>query len=152
MNRVYYVAEKEFQRLRPLCEFISYAGSIRRKVPDAKDVDFVVIPKNVTQLQSYVLTHQAGNIGVGKAQMSYKYLGVEVDLFIASRDDWGAQLHWRTGPKGHNIGFCCIAKKAGWTLNEHGLWSGGTLLAGKTEEDIYKYLGKTWKAPELRGL
>lgn len=152
MNRVLYVAQKEFAKLAPLCDAISYAGSIRRKVPNPTDVDFVLVPKNLRDFMEFIFLSNERIETFGQHQISYKRNGIKIDLFIATRDDWGGQLHWRTGPKGHNIGFCCIAKKLGYTLNEHGLWRNGCYIAGRTEEGIYRMLGKPWKAPELRGL
>ena len=56
-----------------------------------------------------------------------------------------------TGPFGLNIGLRILARKKSMLLNQYGLFTRDRkYLAGKTETEIYKKLGKKYKAPELR--
>ena len=57
-----------------------------------------------------------------------------------------------TGPFGAEIGYRVIARKKGMLLNQYGLFDRktGKYIAGKTEAEIYKALGKNYKEPELR--
>ncbi|MBA7703078.1 hypothetical protein ES703_111860 [subsurface metagenome] len=43
-----------------------------------------------------------------------------------------------------------VAKKKGFKLTQHGLFKKGKRVAGRTEREIYKALGRPWKAPEER--
>ena len=54
-----------------------------------------------------------------------------------------------TGPAVYNIRKRFLVKRKGLKLNEYGLFkvSSGEYLAGKTEKDIYDYLGWANKAP-----
>ena len=43
-----------------------------------------------------------------------------------------------------------MAERKGFKLNEYGLWRANILIAGKTEEEIYKSLGMAMPPPEIR--
>jgi len=155
MNLVKEVAKLEEAILRPWCSRIAIAGGIRRKKEDPHDVDFVVIPSsmmNEQYIRDYALFQKKGNIGAGDHLLSYKVNGVEVDIYFATEDNFGAMLLFLTGPSGYNIGMRRLAISKGYKLNQYGLFTGDRCLASKTEEEIYKALGKLWKSPELRGL
>jgi DNA polymerase (family 10) len=53
-------------------------------------------------------------------------------------------------PKAHNIALRQIAVDQGLKLNEYGLFKGTRLLAGRTEEELYRRLGLALPPPELR--
>jgi DNA polymerase (family 10) len=145
--------------LKPFSNKFMFAGSIRRQKDSSliHDIDIVLIPyskSKLEELKEFARTKDKGNIGIGNDHISFKTSsGVEVDIFIASEDNFGAQLLTRTGSSSYNIGLRLVAKRKGLKLNEYGIFdSNGKCLASKTEEDIYKVLGKEWKLPELRGL
>jgi DNA polymerase (family 10) len=156
MENLEEVLMEELKVLMPLSKKIRVVGSIRRKKPNPHDIDIVLIPNSETELiiiKLYANSFIKGNIGIGDKHVSYNNKGIEVNIFFATEDNFGAMLLRRTGPAGYNIGLSCVAKKKGLKLNEYGIFdSNGNCLASKTEEDIYKVLGKEWKSPELRGL
>ncbi len=49
------------------------------------------------------------------------------------------------------IGYCSRARKLGLKLCDEGVFRGEERIPGKTEKDVYKALGKPYKAPEERG-
>ena len=51
---------------------------------------------------------------------------------------------------GSSIGLRIVARKKGFKLNQHGLFKKGKRIAGRTEKEIYKALGRPWKLPENR--
>jgi DNA polymerase (family 10) len=55
-----------------------------------------------------------------------------------------------TGSKEHNVRLREIAIKAGFKLNEYGLFKGERMVAGRDEEGIYKKLKLTYIEPLLR--
>jgi DNA polymerase (family X) len=147
------ILESEIDTLSEVCSKVEIAGSIRRHKVNPHDIDLVIIPKDSFQLkriQEYAKFYEIGNIGIGDAHISYNKQGIEINLFIATEENLGAMLLTRTGSAGYNIGLRIRAKKLGYKLNEYGLWKGDACIASKTEEDIYKALGKQWKEPILR--
>lgn len=140
-----------YGRLAPFCEKIVVAGSIRRLQPPT-DIDFVVIPKDRAKLEQVLIDLSNNTILMkGNRIIRAKIRGVQVDVYMADRENFGAMLMTYTGPAGSNIGLRTIAKKKGMKLNQYGLWKAGKLLASEREEDIYHALGRSWKSPQLRG-
>ena len=152
IDKVTACAYREAIKLARWSSKIEIAGSIRREKPDPRDVDIVLIPNSKNAVLDYVSKQKKGKIGQGEKLVSYNTDGVEVDLYFATKDNWGAMLLFLTGPQKYNIGLRMVAKNKGLLLNQYGLWNGKRLIASKTEEDIYRKLGKEWKSPELRGL
>jgi DNA polymerase (family 10) len=77
--------------------------------------------------------------------------GVQVDVRLFSKDEYGAALVYFTGSKDHNIALRNLAIEKGWKLNEYGLFERtGKRLAGNTEPEVYEKLGLSYVPPELR--
>jgi len=143
-------AEQLKKELSNYCVAIDIAGSLRRKVPNARDIDYICIPIDKEKLIEY-LKKKYPVYRAGKKLVSFEVMGIFIDLFFADKINYGAMLLFLTGTKGSNIGMRVIAKKKGFKLNQYGLWRGKELIASETEEDIYKALGRSFKLPELRG-
>src|SRR6202035_689493 len=78
--------------------------------------------------------------------------GLQVDVRMLAKENFGAALLYFTGSKAHNVGLRGRALDMGWTLNEYALTTvkGGKVVAGKTEEEIYAKLGLDYIEPALR--
>ena len=78
--------------------------------------------------------------------------GVQVDIRVIKRDEYGAALLYFTGSKDHNIILRSLSIDKGWKLNEYGLFDDktGERIAGKTESEVYAKLGLEYIPPELR--
>jgi DNA polymerase/3'-5' exonuclease PolX len=77
---------------------------------------------------------------------------VQVDLYRATPDTWGILLLVRTGSKEHNVKLCNLALSKGLRLKYSvGLVDdSGRVVAGRTEEDVFKALGLDWVSPAER--
>jgi DNA polymerase (family 10) len=73
--------------------------------------------------------------------------GLQVNL--AGRKNFGAVLLHATGSPAHLEQLRSLAEKKGMRLAKDGLHKGRSVVAG-TEEDIYRALGLSFIAPELR--
>jgi DNA polymerase (family 10) len=76
--------------------------------------------------------------------------GLQVDLRHVPEGAFGAALLYFTGSKEHNIELRRLAIEQGLSLNEYGLTRGETVVAARTEHDVYAALGLAWVPPELR--
>lgn len=81
--------------------------------------------------------------------------GINADLRVVEENVFGAALLYFTGSKEHNIRVRALGNKKGYTINEYGMHEGtaekkGTLVAARTEKDIYKAVGLPYIEPELR--
>jgi DNA polymerase (family X) len=78
------------------------------------------------------------------------YDGLEVRLFLAQSDAWGASLVWHTGSEDHLSRLTALAAERGLRLTPDGLFGAGGLLQTRNEEAVYAALGLPYLAPELR--
>jgi len=131
-------------------------GSIRRRKETVGDGDILVAvssPKIAKKVVDYFI-HMPEVVYVyskGETKSSVKLNnGMDFDLRVVPEESFGAALQYFTGNKDHNIVLRKIAIKKGYKLNEYGLFKGKKMIAGKTEEEIYKALGLQWMEPELR--
>ncbi len=139
-------SKKVVAMLRPYCRRVRVVGSIRRKEGSTHDIDIVVIPKNKEKLKEFLKTKWRFLSG-GEWKTSWRIKGIKVELYYATPEEWGAVLLAYSSERGAAIGLRMVAKKKGFKLNNHGLWKGKKRVAGKTEREIYKALGRPYKEP-----
>lgn len=143
------LAEHLMKELKPFCKRIHIAGSIRRKEKSSHDIDIVLIPKNKEKIEEF-LREKGKYLQGGEQKSTFKIKGVKVELYYTIPEEWGATLLAYSSKKGAAIGLRFIAKKKGFRLNQHGLFKNHKFIAGKSEKEIYKKLGRYWKPAEKR--
>jgi len=153
LERAQKIANEVIKRLSPYCSRIQVAGSIRRKAPNPRDIDLVLIPSDLLNLHHEIM-------GLGQVRMSGSKImrvmvnSTQVDIYVASEQTWAMLLLIRTGSKENNIRLCSRAKDMGWHLaaSGDGLFNEkGERIAGDSEESIFRELGLPYQAPEERG-
>ena len=143
------LAKKLIFELKPFCKKIKIVGSIGRHEKEHVDIDIVLIPKNRKKLEEFMKTHGEFLQG-GEHESTWKVEGIQTELYYTNEKEWGAELLAYSSKKGSAIGLRVIAKKKGFHLTQHGLFKGKKRIAGKTEKEIYRVLGRKWKKPENR--
>jgi DNA polymerase (family 10) len=134
----------------------AYAGSLRRGKETIGDIDLLVAAAkdDAAAISDAFVTFDcvADVIAKGATKTSIRTTDhLQVDLRIVEPNSFGAALMYFTGSKEHNVRLRERAIKQGMTLNEYRLAKDDdTVVAQKTEQDIYKALGLAWIAPELR--
>ena len=143
------LSKKVVSWLKPYVKRIEIVGSIRRKAKNPVDIDLVIIPKNKESKEKINnLLRKKGNVlEEGEQQASFKIQGVKVEIYYTTAEEWGATLLAYSSEFGAGIGLRVVAKKKGFKLNQHGLWKGNRRVAGRTEEEIYRALGRSYKEP-----
>jgi len=144
------LANKLINSLKPFCNRIEIAGSIRRKEKNPVDIDIILIPKNREKLEEYMRT-KGKFIQGGEQKSRWRVEGVNVELYYTNLDEFGAALLAYSSKFGSGIGLRMVAKRKGLKLSQHGLFNRrGKRIAGRTEQEIYHSLGRPWKKPENR--
>jgi len=167
--------------LGPACERLAIAGSIRRQKPDnIKDIEIVAISKPMRsvfgakpqagELQALVDQLRAdGQImartdGRGRTAWGQKYRralwgprAIPLDLFIVTRETWGAQLTLRTGDADFSHKLVTPRSLGGvmpdaLRLHEGLLWRSGQVVPAPDEPDFFRALGLVWIDPPQRNL
>lgn len=140
--------------LRPLTEKIEVVGSLRRKRDTIKDVDILVVTKDVPLvMKTFASLGEVLSSGPLKSSIHFDagFVKFQIDLLCVQPESWGAALNYFTGSKEHNVELRTMAKAQGLTVNEHGIFdSNGIYFAGEFEDDLYDLLGLPFIPPVLR--
>ncbi len=163
LNTADETCEKITEHLSKLAgvEKITPAGSLRRGRETVGDLDILVTgpcAKNEKQRNAVIeqIVQFPGILDVlakGENKVSFKLRsGMQVDVRILPPESFGAAMQYFTGSKNHNVTLRQRALKMGFTLNEYGLakLDDNSIVASRTEDDIYKKLGMDCPPPEMR--
>lgn len=165
--------------LRPACERIEIAGSLRRQRKSVHDIDLVVISR-----QKRVAAQQRGffadNDTIEKPAIELKLVelleagkihdltvgnkiirctatktGIPIDIYLAKESTWATILLVRTGSKEHNVMLAQEARRRGMILKADGtgLISATTkkpVGAFREEAHLFRFLGMPYINPANR--
>ena len=143
-------------------ESVTAAGSLRRGRETVGDLDLLVTladgctsQKHVDGLAEHILKFPGieQTLAHGENKVSFTLRdGLQVDVRLLKKENFGAALLYFTGSKEHNVRLRGRANDMGWTLNEYQLATlkGEKRVAGRTEEEIYAKLKLDYIPPELR--
>ena len=148
--------EDILNRLKELKEVqnLNVAGSVRRMQETIGDVDILATSKNPKKVIEFFTAKMPGIVkiwgkGPTKASIRVKE-GFDIDLRVVPGKSYGSALQYFTGSKEHNIKTRKIAIARGLKLNEYGVFRGSKMIAGKTEEEVYRAIGLPAIPPEIR--
>ena len=150
---VIHLANKIVKSLRPFCSRIRLVGSIRRKEKNPVDIDIALIPKSEKDKDKIenTLKEEGRFVQGGEKRATFRIKGVKVELYYTNKEEWGATLLAYSSEFGAGIGLRMVAKRKGFKLSQHGLFTkSGRRIAGRTEEQIYHALGRKYKEPRNR--
>ncbi len=154
---VYTFAKKIVDELKKLKEVerIEIGGSLRRKEDTIGDIDLIAVSKKPDKVMyaftELSLVKKIIAKGSKKSVIILKN-GMQCDLRVFDKRSFGAAMQYFTGNKAHNIELRKIAINKGYMLNEYGVFDRKTkkMIAGETEEDVYRALGLRYIPPEKR--
>ena len=141
---------------------VTPAGSLRRGKETVGDLDLLVTlgdgftsQKHVDALAEHILKFPDidQKLAHGENKVSFTLSnGLQVDVRLLEKENFGAALMYFTGSKEHNVALRGRANDMGLTLNEYALATlkGEKRVAGRTEEEIYARLKLDYVPPELR--
>jgi DNA polymerase (family 10) len=141
---------------------VTPAGSLRRGKETVGDLDLLLTladghtsQKHIDALAEHILKFPRidQTLAHGENKVSFTLdNGLQVDVRLLEKDNFGAALLYFTGSREHNVTLRGRANDLGYTLNEYAL---ATLkaerrVAGRTEEEIYAKLKLDYIPPEIR--
>jgi DNA polymerase (family 10) len=141
---------------------VTPAGSLRRGKETVGDLDLLLTlgdghssKKQVDALAEHILAFPGidQTLAHGENKVSFTLdSGLQVDVRLLEKENFGAALLYFTGSKEHNVALRGRANDMGYTLNEYVLATlkGEKRVAGRTEEEIYSKLKLDYIPPELR--
>lgn len=154
------IADQIRDALLPFCERCEIAGSIRRRKLEVGDIEIVCIPRG-RDLPAFAEAVRRWTAVKGKATGRYTQRrhpsGMVLDLFMATRENWGLIYAIRTGSArfSHEV----LARgwvKAGYHSNDGRLYyrfdtkADPQVVYVAEERDLFALIGLEWVEPELR--
>lgn len=131
---------------------VETAGSLRRGKETVGDLDILTSDARAPKVvEEYPGLDRVIGSGSTKTSVVLKN-GVQVDIRVIKKRDYGAALIYFTGSKDHNVLLRSLSIERGWRLNEYSLsdTKTGKRVAGRTEAEVYGKLGLSYIPPELR--
>jgi DNA polymerase/3'-5' exonuclease PolX len=160
------IAERLVEALRPWCDRIEIAGSLRRERPQVGDIEIVAIPRRLkdlfghpigglTMLDSFLDDRGVTFAKRGERYQQFVYGRFTVDLFLPTAETWGSVFAIRTG--GWEFSRWLVTSVAaggaapeGVVFRDGRLLAHGRLLATPEEADVFAALGLAWVPPMER--
>lgn len=148
------IANKYRDLLKPFCHRIEVAGSVRRKKPEVKDIELVCIRNTSKMFQFIGIINSLKKI---KGEPFGKYTqrelpeGINMDLFMCNKDNWGFIYAIRTGSAdfSHNV----LGKgwiRAGYKSINGSLFKNNKIFPIQEEMDLFNLIGLNYIQPENR--
>lgn len=173
------VAAELCAALKPACERLIVAGSLRRQKPTIGDIEILYIAKTalrrlpgdlfavraasladevIEALEREWIVERRANVngsrmyGPKNKLMRHRATGLPVDFFAATEANWWNYLVCRTGPAESNIRICMAAQERGWKWNPYGAGfsRGARLAAMGSEEEVFAFVGLPYAEPKDR--
>ncbi|KAF5075327.1 DNA polymerase/3'-5' exonuclease PolX [anaerobic digester metagenome] len=132
---------------------VEIAGSIRRRKETVGDIDLLVVADDSMDVMDKFTEMRGVEEIISKGPLKSTVRledGFEVDLRVFRAESFGSALVYFTGSKETNVELRKIAISKGLKLNEYGVYRDETMIAGKTEEEVFRALGMDCPEPELR--
>jgi len=154
------IADSVLQKLKPHCDRIEIAGSVRRQKAKPNDIEIVAIPKpyNVDLFESGIATivNQWEKV---KGELPCKYTqrilpeGIKLDLFFATPENWGNILLIRTGDWEFSKKFMGILlPRKGYKQEGGFLKHKGKIICCQEERDLFLLAGIEYIDPKERNI
>ena len=150
------------QYAEPLCKYLEkaagvqqvvLAGSYRRFRETVGDLDILVTATDSAKVMERFTKYDEVAKVLAKGDTRSTVIlksGLQVDLRVVEPECYGAALQYFTGSKAHNIEIRRLGQQNKLKINEYGVFKGDKLVAGKTEESVYRAVDLPWIPPELR--
>jgi DNA polymerase (family 10) len=170
---IFPIAQQIVNKLEPYCERIEIAGSLRRGREMIGDIELVALPvrppqqqpslfapsepdlKGETKLDAFLNSKIEQFRLNGRKLKSFRYAGIQVDLFLPLPSDWGWRLLLSTGSGEFNKWLVTQQTRGGampfgMSSKDGSLWRNGEKIETWDEAAAFEALNLPWIPPHFR--
>lgn len=169
------IAQDLCRQLSPFCERIAIAGSLRRRRPEAGDIEILYVPKigekpdGLFGSKSYSMADAEIERMLAEGMIAKRpnvngsftwgeknkfaidcATGIPIDFFSTPLENWWVYLVVRTGGKDTNLRLTTGAQKLGKSLNAYGCGvtnADGSVTPATSEEHVFDLCGVPYLKP-----
>lgn len=164
--------QKWLDRLRPFCDRVEFAGSIRRRKPEVGDIEICCVPgTDINRVMGlHNLLRHAPKVKGKPPHMGGKYMqlvlmapSLKLDLFFCTPENWGLNYTIRTGSADFTHALATHSSNRGYIWHEARVYSAGAFGDDPKEKrpdgapyelpeeaDVFRFFGVEWVKPEDR--
>lgn len=158
LDKAIALAEEIISVIKPSCNKLEIAGSVRRKKEFVKDIELVVTTPNVKTLKNklglfLLKENKIPFLKAGNKYINFLYKGYKFDLFIADEDNFGLTFLIRTGSAEFSTRMLAHWKKitqGGASVNGYLHDKSSKKYLTPTEESVFELLHLDFVKPEFR--
>lgn len=146
-------ALESFLDEHPATDQVTVAGSYRRLRETVGDLDIVITSDDPASVMDHVADFSQVRKVLLRGETKTSIVlesGLQVDVRVVDAASYGAALQYFTGSKAHGIRLRSRAQERGLKINEYGVFRDDTVIAGKTEDEVYQAVDVPYIPPELR--
>ena len=145
---------EELKQLKGITR-IEVAGSCRRMKETIGDIDILVISRSPEKIMKAFTSMKTVEDVIAKGDTKSSVVlrsGIQVDLRILRKENYGAALHYFTGSQDHNVIIRDRGKRMGLRVSEYGVFNVETAerLGGATEKEVFAAVKLPFIPPEIR--
>lgn len=161
-----YIAQGCVAKLKPCCDRIMIAGSVRRQMKECSDIDLVVVPHRDKKVDMFgdpageevamEFIHTVNQWTKIKGEATGKYTQrllpemVKLEISICSQSTWPSITMIRTGNSDFTHMMMIRARKLGFEQRDGLLYDGDKVIQMVDEADYFKVLQLPFIVPEHR--
>ena len=155
LDKILPIAEKYKETLEPYCKRIEIAGSVRRKKPECRDIELLIIrdPEKLEELKSIVGEWKKIRGSITGRYTQVQPEDIKLDIFIAVDDgsNYANILLIRTGNAKFSRYMMGIRlRDYGYRHRNGFIWRENNKVICNSENDIFKLVGMEYIEPEDR--
>ena len=171
LHEARFISSRLVEWMRPHCDKLMIAGSVRRQSPTIGDIEILALPtwrketdlfgdpvKSDNLLYRWATTEAmamgfkwvkglAPEGGYWKAELP---TGESLDLFLPKPEGWAAQVLIRTGSAEFTRGIMTHAPRRGYRFEDGVLKRAGAMVSVSDERELFDLLGLEWVEPQHR--
>ncbi|MEO8666551.1 MAG: hypothetical protein ABI462_13750 [Ignavibacteria bacterium] len=158
LHKAVTLAEEIIRIIKPYCNKLEIAGSVRRKKEIVKDIELVVTTPDVKTLKNklglfLLKENKIPFLKSGNKYINFLYKGYKFDLFVAAEDNFGLTFLSRTGSAEFTTRMLAHWKKitsGGSSVNGYLHDKEGNKYLTPTEESVFELLMLNFVDPKFR--
>lgn len=137
--------------LHDQCEKLEVCGSYRRGRETCGDIDIVAIPKSLDDFKVWFSNVQLQK-QIGKIAYYFSIDNVQIDIFLATKENYGIMVMNYTGPAPFNVLIASLCREMGFIYTKQQILNSERKSVSDffDDHDVFRFLNLDYVSPHNR--